>query len=57
MTPQEELELLNDLYVADSPYDTQLNIATRIGELLDIVLPVENEQTTENETLFWERPE
>jgi len=57
MTPQEELELLNDLYVADSPYDTQLNIATRIGELLDIVLPRENEQTAENETLFWERPE
>ena len=57
MTPQEELELLDSLYVANSPYDTQLNIATRIGESLDIVLPKENEQTTENETLFYERPE
>ena len=57
MTPQEELQLLDDLYVANSPHDTQLNIATRIGELLDIVLPRENEQTTEEDTLFYERPE
>jgi hypothetical protein len=35
MTPEQELEVLNEVYVADSPYDTQLNIAKRIKELLD----------------------
>ncbi len=29
------LEELDKLYVADSPYDTQLNIANKIKELLD----------------------
>lgn len=56
MTHQEELELLNDLYVARNPAETHRNLANRIGELLDIVLPRENEQTAENETLFWDRP-
>lgn len=37
MTPQQELEALDNLYVADSPFDTQLNIAKRIKELLDII--------------------
>lgn len=35
MTPQEELEVLDNLYVADSPYDTQRNVAERIKWLIE----------------------
>jgi hypothetical protein len=55
MTPQEELESLDELYVADSPYDTQLNIATRIGELLGIVSPLPKTIETEIPGLFYEQ--
>lgn len=54
MTPQEELEMLDNLYVADSPYDTQLNIATRIGELLNLVNPLPKTFETEIPGLFYE---
>lgn len=35
MTAKEELELLDRLYVVDSPVDTQRNIAERIKLLVD----------------------
>lgn len=35
MTAKEELELLDRLYVVDSPVDTQRNVAERIKLLVD----------------------
>lgn len=54
MTPQEELELLNELFVYDKPILTHANIAHRIGELLNIVKPLSNTIETEIPGLFYE---
>lgn len=56
MTPQEELELLDELYVANDPIATHSSIATRIGQLLDIVSPLPNTLETEIPGLFYEQP-
>lgn len=47
MTPQEELELLSELYVESNPYDTFDNISKRMGELLNIVKPLPKTFETE----------
>lgn len=54
---EEELDILDNVYVADSPYDTQLNVAKRIKELQDIMFKIEALNDSETETLFYERPE
>ena len=55
MTPQEELELLDELYVANDPLLTHINVANRIKELLDIVLPIINFDNNQDECLFYEQ--
>ena len=60
MTPiEQELDILDNIYVADSPYDTQLNVAKRIKELQDIMFKQEtiNEQLSEKEGFFYDKPE
>ena len=54
MTPQEELELLDKLYVANDPLLTHINIANRIGELLDIISPIIKFENNQDECLFYE---
>jgi len=55
MTPQEELEVLDDLYVANDPLLTHINIANRIGELLNIVSPIIKPEDNQDPCIFYER--
>ena len=56
MTPQEELETLESLFIPGDAYETLYNVAKRIKELKDNLKP-KDEQTSKENTLFWERPE
>ena len=56
MTPQEELDLLESLFIPGDAYETLYNVAKRIKELKDNLKP-KDEQTSKENTLFWERPE
>lgn len=55
MIPQEELELLDELYVANDPLLTHINVSNRIKELLDIVSPIINFENNQDECLFYEQ--
>ena len=55
MTPQEELEALDNLYVANDPLLTHINVSNRIKELLDIVSPIIKFDNNQDECLFYEQ--
>jgi hypothetical protein len=60
MTPQEELDFLDNLYVARNPAETHRNVANRIAELQLTIIPQEtkyNEQLSEKEGFFYDKPE
>ena len=54
MTPQEELEILDELYVAKQPEETHRKLANRIGELLNLVNLLPKTFETEIPGLFYE---
>ena len=54
MTPQEELQLLDELYVARQPEETHRKLANRIGELLNLVNPLPKTIETKIPGLFYE---
>lgn len=56
MTPQEELEALESLLIPGDAYETLYNVTKRIKEIQDSLLPRNYEQTSKEDTLFWDRP-